>query len=60
MKKLSEVLEEHAKEWHDEYELGPGDVQDLFEAVWSYLTNGPVSKDLEQAILKIENVFGIG
>jgi hypothetical protein len=57
MSKLSDVCLRLKSQIAKDYDIGPGDAEDLFGLIWAELAAGRFDKATETAITVIEDVF---
>jgi hypothetical protein len=57
---LEEACRDMQSELQAEYDLGPGDAKDLFEAIWQAMVRDIQGQALNQAVDDIAEKFQIG
>jgi hypothetical protein len=57
---LEEACRDMQSELHAEYDLGPGDAKDLFEAIWQAMVRNTVGIELNAAIDLVAEELKIG
>ena len=57
---LEEACKDMLNELRDEYDMGPGDAKDLFEAIWHTMVRDSKGQQLNKSINDVEDEFSIG